>query len=108
MYKKIRKLCEEHNISDAVLCKEAGVPKSTLSDLKQGRTHTLSTQNLSKIANYFGVSLGYFDIGDTVDDIKDELFEKRKLLFDMSKRATADQLDTFLTMLEAVIDKDNS
>ena len=48
--------------------------------------------------------VGYID---SVDDTKDELFEKRKLLFDMSKKATKEQLDTFLVMFKAVIDEDN-
>ena len=107
MYEKIQHLCDEKRIRPAHLCKEANIPKSTLSELKQGRTKTLSTQTLSKIANYFGVSLDYFDI-DSVEDTKDELFEKRKLLFDMSKKATKEQLDTFLVMFKAVIDNENA
>jgi len=54
------------------------------------------------------VSLGYFDdTFDPVEDTRDELFQKRKLLFDMSKRATEDQLDTFLVMFQALIDKED-
>lgn len=106
MYEKIKSLCDSSGIKPAKLCKDAGIPKSTLSELKQGRTKTLSTQTLSKIAAYFNVSLGYFDSSDEVDGIRDELFEKRKLLFDMSKKATAEQLDTFLVMLKAVVDND--
>lgn len=104
MYEKIQYLCDEKNIKPARLCKEAGISKSALSELKTGRTKTLSTQNLSKIANYFAVSLDFFD-ENGVEDKKDELFEKRKLLFDMSKRATTDQLDTFLVMFKAIIDQ---
>ncbi len=106
MYDRIHALCIERGIKPAQLCKEAGIPKSALSELKQGRTKTLSTQTLSKIAAYFNVSLGYFDVYDEVDDIQNELFEKRKLLFDMSKRATKEQLDTFLVMFKAVVDND--
>ena len=106
MYEKIQYLCDENGIKAAQLCKEAGIPKSTLSELKQGRTKTLSTQTLSKIANYFSVSLDYFDY-DSIEDTKDELFQKRKLLFDMSKKATKEQLDTFLVMFKAVIDEKN-
>ena len=106
MYEKIQYLCDENGIKAAQLCKEAGIPKSTLSELKQGRTKTLSTQTLSKIANYFSVSLDYFD-NDSIEDTKDELFQKRKLLFDMSKKATKEQLDTFLVMFKAVIDEKN-
>lgn len=108
MYEKIAQLCDEKGIKPAGLCKSTGIPKSTLSELKQGRTKTLSTQTLSKIAQYFNVSLGYFDdTFDPVEDTRDELFQKRKLLFDMSKRATEDQLDTFLVMFQALIDKED-
>ncbi len=107
MYDKIYELCVEKGIKPAGLCKAVGIPKSTLSELKQGRTKTLSTQTLSKIAQYFNVSLGYFDdTFNSVDDIRDELFEKRKLLLDMSKRATEEQLDTFLVMFKALVDKE--
>ena len=107
MYEKIAQLCDKKGIKPAGLCKATGIPKSTLSELKQGRTKTLSTQTLSKIAQYFNVSLGYFDdTFDPVEDTRDELFQKRKLLFDMSKRATEDQLDTFLVMFQALIDKE--
>ena len=108
MYEKIKELCDKNGIKPAQLCKEASIPKSTLSELKQGRTKTLSTQTLSKIAAYFNVSLGYFDTNGDIDDVKDELFEKRKLLFDMSKKATSQQLDTFLVMLKAVVDTDDT
>lgn len=107
MYEKIQELCDEKGIKIASLCRDAGIPKSTISELKQGRTKTLSTQNLSKIAQYFGVSLDYFDDSiDGVDTVRDELFQKRKLLFDMSKKATEDQLDTFLVMFKALIDQE--
>jgi transcriptional regulator with XRE-family HTH domain len=61
MYEKVQYLCDERNIKLAHLCKEANIPKSTLSELKQGRTKTLSTSTLSKIANEFNT---------TVDNIK--------------------------------------
>ena len=110
MYEKIQALCQQKEIKVSQLCKDAGIPKSTLSELKQGRTKTLSTQTLRKIASYFNVSLDYFDFdsGDEVDSIRDELFIKRKLLFDMSEKATKEQLDTFLIMLKAVIDNDEN
>ena len=38
------------------MCKEAGIPRGNLTDLKNGRTAILSTKNLGKISNYFQVS----------------------------------------------------
>ncbi len=107
MYEKIQELCENKGVRVAQLCRETGIPKSTISELKQGRTKTLSTQNLIKIAQYFEISLDYFDDSiDGVDIKKDELFQKRKLLFDMSKKATEDQLDTFIVMFKALIEQE--
>lgn len=108
MYEKIQELCDLKGIKAAQLCRETGVPKSTLSDLKQGKTKTLSTPNLQKIAQYFCVSLDYFnDYTDGVDEQRDELFHKRKLLFDMSQKATEDQLDKFLVVFKALIDTED-
>lgn len=107
MYEKIQELCNNRGIKVAQLCRETGIPKSTISELKQGRTKTLSTQNLIKIAQYFEISLDFFDDSmDIIDIKKDELFKKRKLLFDMSKKATEDQLDTFIVMFKALIDQE--
>ena len=104
MYEKIYELCIKKGIKPAGLSKAIGIPKSTLSELKQGRTKNLSVQTVNKIANYFNVSPSYFY--DTIDDTRDQLFEKRKLLFDMSGRATEEQLDTFLVMFKALVEKE--
>lgn len=108
MYEKIYQLCEEKGIKPGKLCTEIGIPKSTLTELKTGRTKNLSTQTLSKIAQYFNVSLGYFDEAfDPVDSAKNDIFKKRRLLFDMSERATEEQLDSFIVMFKALIDKED-
>lgn len=59
MYKRIEDLCKEKNVNMTVMCREAGVPRSNLSDLKFGRTTALATVNLSRIATYFDVTLDY-------------------------------------------------
>ena len=74
MYEKIYQLCEERGIKPGKLCVEIGIPKSTLTELKQGRTKSLSTQTLSKIAQYFNVSLGYFD--ETFDPVDGTRFKR--------------------------------
>lgn len=57
LYKNIHALCEKENIKDGTLCSKVGVTRSTLSELKRGRTTSLSLKNLQKIADYFGVSI---------------------------------------------------
>lgn len=39
------------------MCRESGVPRGNLTDLKKGRQGGLSYNNLEKIANYFDVPI---------------------------------------------------
>ena len=57
MYKLIEDLCKNEGISISRMCKDIGVSNSLLSDLKLGRSHTLSTKTLRAISVYFGVPL---------------------------------------------------
>lgn len=41
------------------MCKEAKISRAPLTELKMGRSKTLSSATLSKIASYFGVSVDY-------------------------------------------------
>ena len=59
LYRKIEALCKERNISITTMCRDSGVSRAPLSDLKMGRSKTLSSATLSKIASYFGVSVDY-------------------------------------------------
>lgn len=113
MYDKIYQLCLRENIKPATLCREIDIPRSTLTELKKQRSKSLSTETLVKIARYFNVDLNYFYDefnGDATDgeyktDQKiDELYKKRRLLFDISERATEEQLDSFIVMLNALVD----
>lgn len=59
LYDRIEKLCELHGINVTTMCREAGVSRGNLTDLKMGRQSGLSAKNTSKIANYFNVSVDY-------------------------------------------------
>lgn len=60
LYIKISQLCDEANINITKMCKDAGVSRGALSDLKIGRTKSLSSSTLQKIAAYFNISVDYF------------------------------------------------
>lgn len=59
LYNRIIALCEAQGISGYRLCKETKIQPSILTDLKMGRQSGLSAKNANKIADYFGVSVGY-------------------------------------------------
>lgn len=67
MYERIEALCKKRGVNVTQMCKEAGVARAPLTELKMGRTAILSAINADKIASYFNVSVGYL-LGN--EDIK--------------------------------------
>lgn len=84
VYQIIESYCLAEGITVAQMCRETGITQSTITEVKHGRTKTLSMRNLSKIADFFGV---------TVDSFKDKVdvtavikrIETRLIELDMSK-----------------------
>ena len=60
MYALIENLCKAKGVNITQMCKEAGVSRGSLTDLKMNRTTELSTKALAKLSNYFDVPLEYF------------------------------------------------
>ncbi len=56
MYNRIFALCQERGLTVAKMCKDAGISKSAMTELKMGRTQQLSSKALQKVAEYFNVS----------------------------------------------------
>ena len=97
MYQIIEALCRAHHTNVTAMCRELGIGRSTLTELKQGRTQTLSAATTSKIAGYFNVSVAYL-LGETnipqsssatdaeiksalfgnAEDVTDDMFEEVK------------------------------
>lgn len=59
LYNRIEGLCADSGINITTMCKESGASRASLTDLKMGRKQSLSTDTLSKISVYFGVSVDY-------------------------------------------------
>lgn len=57
LYQRIETLCAARDISITEMCRACGVSRSSLTDLKNGRKKSLSTETLSRIAAWFGVSV---------------------------------------------------
>ena len=108
-YEKIRALCGEKGIRLSALAAGIGVRSSVFSELKSGRTKQLSVGTLTKIADYFAVPQSYFlDQTDGADDLQEQLFQKRKLLFDKSGKASAADLDRILKIVDAIVGDDGA
>lgn len=64
IYERIEELCRKSGINVTNMCKECGIPRASLSDYKTGRKKSLSADTLSKIAEYFGVTVDYLYGGE--------------------------------------------
>ena len=58
LYNRIHGLCEELQISDAEACKAVQMPRSTLSNLKNGHAKKLGAEKLNSFSLFFSKSLG--------------------------------------------------
>ncbi|MCI6959066.1 MAG: helix-turn-helix transcriptional regulator [Oscillospiraceae bacterium] len=107
IYERIESLCKKSGINITIMCKETEVPRSALSDYKAGRTKSLSTATLSKIAVYFGVSVDYLlgneekpttPAGSELEDlVKDELVG---FYGDVKKELTPEDVQDIITLMK--------
>lgn len=120
LYNTINEICKERNISITKMCKEADVSRGSLTDLKSGRIQKLSTDTISKIAEYFGVSVDYLLSGEDNNsilveahntpiyldeetrDIIDSLRTRpeMKILFSVSKNVTKEDIEATVELLK--------
>lgn len=65
LYTRIEDLCISHGTNITEMCRKSGVSRSSLTDLKMGRTNGLNTNTLGKIATYFDVPMEYLLSGNS-------------------------------------------
>ena len=108
LYENIISLCEERGIKGGKMCTDIGMSKGILTDLKMGRQTGLSAANAQKIANYFGVSVGYLlgeeDEKKSTDD--DGLSEKVQELMKFARSVPDDKVDLVLKLMKTIVEAD--
>lgn len=94
LYRRIEELCQERGTNITAMCKESGAPRGSLTDLKMGRTNRLNTTTLSRISEYFGVTVDFLigneenkkTAGQKADGLRgsgyDELTSEEKAIID--------------------------
>lgn len=80
MYEIFEQLLQKYGVSSYKVAKETGVTQSTLSDWKRGRS-TPKSENMKKLADYFGVSIDYLMTGkdDSEKDPKLNLKDEKDI-----------------------------
>lgn len=76
LYEHIDRLAKEQGFKNMTeLCREAGVPRATMTELKMGRSRDISKPNAQKLATALGVSLDAVygnEKTDTASRVSDE------------------------------------
>lgn len=119
LYDRIIKLCESKGITGYRLCKDIGISPNVITELKMDRRDGVSAKTADKIANYFGVSVGFLlgteqkekatiDVVD--DDLREYLDELRnrpemRMLFSTTKNATKAQIEAIVKFIEGMQEK---
>lgn len=75
MYEIFEQLLQKYSVSAYKVAKATGVTQSTLSDWKRGRS-TPKSENMKKLADYFGVSIDYLMTGKEETEKKPRLKPK--------------------------------
>lgn len=63
MYEIVATLCKREGISVSRMCADLQIRPSVISELKHGRTKSLSSANIARISEYFSVSSDVFRDG---------------------------------------------
>ena len=109
LYERIQKLCKSKGVSGSRMCLDLGLSKSTMSDLKSGRTKGMSTTTASKIAAYFDVPVGYL-LGEEEKEKPtaqgDGLSEGQKELIKFAQSLSEDQAALALRLLKTLVEAD--
>lgn len=119
MYEKFEKLLKINNVTPYRVHKETGISSATLSDWKNGKSEP-KKDKIEKICNYFNVPLSYFYndekedepkyyLNDETAEIAQEIFENKELrmLFDVTRNASAKNLEAYYNMIKALESQEN-
>lgn len=100
---------EVHNKTQVELADAIGVTRSSVSHWCAG-TKMPRMGKIQAIADFLGVNksdLVNLPSPSDVELLQDELFEKRKVLFSLSNKASADDLDKIIQIVNMVVGDDN-
>lgn len=114
-YDRIQELCRQHDTNITAMCRELDITRSALSELHAGRTRSLSSDTILKIADYFATSPAYIINGSTgvtyatKSDVNDYLEALRtrpevKMLFSIAKDASKEEVEKAVKIIEAYLD----
>ena len=100
LFIRIESLCTQKHIRPGRLCDELGLSRSLMTDLKMGRKKTVNAETAQKIAEFFGVSVGFLlgqsqekgTQGDILDKVDVAFYGEYKELNEEDKETVRDMV----------------
>ncbi len=107
LHERIMTLCKEKGVSGSRMCLDLGLSKSTLSDLKMGRTKGLSVPTAQKIAGYFGITVDelYGEKEKPTTPKDDGLTENQRILMEFAKSVPDDKAAMILKVIRSIVEE---
>ena len=107
MYDIFEQLLQKYGVTAYKVSKETGVTQSTLSDWKRGRS-TPKTDNMKKIADYFGVTVDYLMTGEEAKDTTPEVSRIETLAAHFEgDELSEEEMDEIMNYVEVVKSRRN-
>ena len=103
LYERIQYFCKMKGVSGSKMCIDLGLSKSTMSEMKAGRTKGVSVPTAQKIANYFGITVDelYGIKNDKKNSPSEEsLTERESTILELFRRFPEVQQDSLVLMLQ--------
>lgn len=109
LYERIQALCKSKGVSASRMCLDLGLSKSTMSDMKNGRTKGISVPTAQKIAGYFGITVdelyGRNEEKPTIPE-DDGLTDGQKALMQFVKSVPDDKAEMILRVMKSIVEAD--
>lgn len=102
-YERIKEICAERGITINKMCNEIGISYGIMSNLKAGKTKSLSAETLAKIANYFNV-LADTLLGDIKSPTSEEIGPVRRALLEEIKDYSEEEAALLLARARKIKD----
>ena len=104
LYDRIISLCKLKGVTGSRMCLDLGLSKSTMSEMKAGRTKGLTTNTAQKIASYFGVSVGYL-LGEEEKEKKPDIKDDERLaeFINLFTKLSPEQQDFVILQIKGVL-----
>lgn len=110
LHERLTVLCEKRGIKGAQMCRDLGISKSLMTDLKSGRKKGVNAETAQKLATYFSVSVGYL-LGEEEEKekptVEGELSEYQYKLIELAKNLSEADAQLALQILQRFEDSDS-